>query len=55
MTIEQKLFLMHRFHSQEECGGESPLEHPAPWMGGDLVGLRMMVVEEINFNLITIK
>ena len=35
MTIEQKFFLMHRFHSQEECGGESPLEHPAPWMGGD--------------------
>ena len=35
MTIEQKFFLMYRFHSRKECGGESPLEHPAPWMGGD--------------------
>ena len=35
MTIEQKFFLMHRFHSREEYGGESPHEHPAPWMGGD--------------------
>ena len=31
MTIEQKFPLMHRFHSREEYGGESPHEHPAPW------------------------